>query len=119
MAAICRTCNKPFFAPSSVAGLCIICEEKAKKILELPFEQNDANASTVRDYFKRLLATLWKEQEGFSGKRPFGNGAWYLDLGAALVKNGYVSGSFDDEGCLNDIDEKRSDQLIADAIDVM
>ena len=31
---------------------------------------------TVKDYLKTLLHTLWDEEDGFSGKRPFGNSGW-------------------------------------------
>lgn len=45
-------------------------------ILDILMGENDAGALTVRDYLKALLRRLWLEQEGFSGKRPFGNSGW-------------------------------------------
>lgn len=42
--------------------------------------ENDAGAETVRDYLKALLAALWNEGEGFSGKRPLGNSGWEHEL---------------------------------------
>lgn len=41
-------------------------------ILDIPMEENDANASTIREYLKALLSHLWAEGEGFSGKRNEG-----------------------------------------------
>lgn len=34
---------------------------------------NGAGAATVGEYLAKLLAELWLHDEGFSGKRPFGN----------------------------------------------
>lgn len=65
-----------------------------KAILDLPMQENDAGAKTVRDYLLMLLKTLWREQDGFSGKRPFGNSGWDYDLYTALVKGKAIKGSF-------------------------
>ena len=50
-------------------------------------------AITVKEYFKRLLYTLWEEEAWFSGKRPFGNSGWQLDIIYVLLEEGYISGS--------------------------
>ena len=47
---------------------------------------------TVKDYLKQLLSTLWIEEEGFSGKRPFGNSCWKYDIIYALIESGYLAG---------------------------
>lgn len=60
-------------------------------ILNLPMQENDAQAETVRDYLKALLERVWVEQEGFSGKRPFGNSGWYWDLYLPLLDAGVVA----------------------------
>ena len=31
---------------------------------------------TIRQYFSRLMLELWTNEEGFSGKRPFGDSGW-------------------------------------------
>ena len=54
-------------------------------ILDLPMEQNDAGAATVRDYLKALLSSVWEKEEGFSGKRPFGNSGWQDEVHSALA----------------------------------
>lgn len=69
-------------------------------------EGNDAGAATVRDYLIKLLALVWAEDEGFDGKRPFGNSGWTYDLMEALMNAGIVAKDDDDT----------AHQLIADAI---
>lgn len=77
---------------------------------------NQAGASTVRDYLKALLLRLWDEGEGFSGKRPFGNSGWEYDLYYTLVKNNFVSGYINDYGEVESVDSYAANQLIFSAI---
>lgn len=90
------------------------------EILALPMQPNDADAATIRDYLVKLLAVLWDEGEGFSGKRPFGNSGWESDLYLPLVKAGIVAGKIDEEeGWLDEISddaEQLANKLIARAI---
>lgn len=86
-----------------------------KAILDLPMEENDSGADTVRGYFKALLRELIQEEEGFSGKRPFGNSGWQYELYRPLVKAGAVAG--DDEGEAQDTDA--ADALIQSAVDAL
>lgn len=85
-------------------------------ILDLPMEENDAGAATIRDYLKALLKTLWREEEGFSGKRPFGNSGWSWDVYRALVKGGAIKGQIKD-GDLIEHDQDAGDKLIYEAIE--
>jgi hypothetical protein len=62
------------------------------EVLALPMQPNDADAATIRDYLIALLLGVWREQEGFSGKRPFGNSGWPTDLMIPLVEAGAISG---------------------------
>lgn len=71
---------------------------------------------TVRSYLKDLLHTLWVEEEGFSGKRPFGNSGWQFDVYQALVRAGVLEGTLDDEGFLDDVDRDAGEQLVLAAI---
>jgi hypothetical protein len=68
----------------------------------------------------KLLRKLWAEEEGFSGKRPFGNSGWSLDLIYSLVDCGYIPGTTDrDEyGYLYycTYDPHEADRLISDLI---
>ena len=89
-----------------------------EKVLNLPMHKdNDAEVDTIRDYLHSLLKTLWKEGEGFSGKRPFGNSGWKHELYLALVRGGIVDGEYDEEyDDLLDCDEKEANKLILKAI---
>lgn len=59
----------------------------SEAILTCPMDpdENDAGATSVRQYFKLLLFTLWMEGECFSGKHPFGNSGWKREVTKALV----------------------------------
>ena len=90
-----------------------------ESILNLPMQDNDAGAKTIREYIVLLALTVWQENVNFSGKRPFGNSGWEYDLYAPLVKAGAVKGTFDEYGCI-DIDsfeeEQKADKIITKAI---
>lgn len=85
------------------------------EVLDLPMQENDSKASTVRDYLKALLEELWQHGEGFSGKRPFGNSSWEYDLYEALGRAGLIHVTFDDD-YLDEIDVEKANLLIRDAI---
>jgi hypothetical protein len=84
-----------------------------QEILALPMETNDAKAKTVRDYIVSLAAEVWREGEGFSGKRPFGNSDWEFDLYRSLIAAGLIDA--DADGYPDDRGE--ADRLIRDAIE--
>jgi hypothetical protein len=88
------------------------------QVLDLPMQPNDADAATIRDYLTALLAAVWREGECFSGKRPFGNSCWEVELYMPLVRAGFISGTFDPEwpDSLDDYDRVAGDRLIAEAI---
>lgn len=89
----------------------------AQRVLELPLSAgNDAGVDTVREYLVELLSLLWEQQDGFDGKRPFGNSGWDFDLIGPLVEAGLVSGYMDDDRYLYDVDEPAGRALIAAAI---
>lgn len=91
--------------------------EKARAALAARMDaDNDAGAATVRDYLVKLLETVWREEEGFNGKRPFGNSGWRSDVHLALVSAGLVTGSFDQDGCLAFVDERAANALALAAI---
>lgn len=75
------------------------------------------DGTTLRTYFKALLATLWREDEGFSGKRPFGNSGWTYDIYGALVSGGFVEGVLDEDGCPEAFDDLVADALVLQMID--
>lgn len=84
--------------------------------LEVRFDSDAGNNLTVRDYLYSLLKTLWEEEEGFSGKRPFGNSGWQFDLYLPLIKAGFISGKIDDMGYVDTIDNKESDAYVSSLI---
>jgi hypothetical protein len=88
----------------------------ARRVLDLPMQDNDADAATIRDYLVSLLAELWHERECFSGKRPFGSSGWAYELYQPLVRFGLVEGAFDEELCLEDVDRQACGALIHAAI---
>lgn len=85
-------------------------------VLDLPMQENDAEASTIREYLGKLLLTVWIEGEQFSGKRPFGNSGWEFDLYIPLVKAGLVWGEIDEDGYVETVDHGAGDLIIGDAI---
>jgi hypothetical protein len=91
----------------------------ANAILALPMRGNDAGAETVREYLKALLRELWREGEGFSGKRPFGNSGWECDLYEPLIQAGAIGGAFDDDGNIEHVDETAARAAIAAAIEAL
>jgi hypothetical protein len=96
--------------------------ETAHRALGLYMRENDANASTVRDYLIALLAALWEEGQGFSGKRPFGNSGWRYDLYEPLGRAGLIQVTLDEVGYIDDFpdsERRRADRLIAAAIQAM
>lgn len=96
-------------------------------VLDCPMQENDSGANTVKGYLKALLFTLWDENEGFSGKRPFGNSGWECDLAMALVKGkfikGRISGEYEDGEVvyesLEDADYPTLSKLITRAIEAL
>ena len=88
-----------------------------EQILDIPMGDNDAGAATIRDYLIKLLRTLWSEEEGFSGKRPFGNSGWQQEVMVAMVRAGAIKGSFDEYGFLDSFDRIGGDWAILAAID--
>lgn len=88
-------------------------------ILDFPHTFRDTEAFSIRQYLFRLLETLWLEDEGFSGKRPFGNSGWQYDLHEPLVKMGAIKGTFEDvDGYveLTGVDSKEAHKLVHNLI---
>lgn len=90
------------------------------EIAELEFYSSDlGELLTIREYLKTLLKTLWIEGEGFSGKRPFGNSGWQFDLYLPLIAAGVVKGKLDDEGFIEEVDEKAASNIIKQVIETL
>lgn len=80
--------------------------------LEVRFDSDAGDGLTVRDYLRTLLETLWREGEGFSGKRPFGNSGWEYDLYAPLIKGGFLAGKLDEDGYVEDFDRTEAEAYV-------
>ncbi len=92
-------------------------KEVLKDLLDMKIKTTDfPYRSTIRGFLKNLLSTLWLEGEEFSGKRPFGNGGWQYDIYHPLVEHGYISGVFDEDGCIEDFDEGEARGLVLELI---
>lgn len=87
-----------------------------QQLLDLPLPENDSGASTVRGYLVALLAELWREEECFSGKRPFGNSSWQYDIYVPMISAGIVEGRLDEDGYAEHVDVPAADELILAAI---
>lgn len=90
-----------------------------RQILDLELGDNDSGATTARGYLVALLRELWREADGFSAKRPFGNSDWPYDLYKPMVRAGYIRGSFDEDGYVEDCDWKTADRLVLAAIETL
>jgi hypothetical protein len=90
-----------------------------QQILNTPMDDNDSGADSIGGYLTALLTEIWREGECFSGKRPFGNSGWEVDLYLPLVKAGYISGTIDEDGYLDDEDRVAGCALIVSAIEAL
>lgn len=95
-----------------------------KDALDLRFEDPDSGEEmSIRDYFKRLLSTLYEEGEGFSGKRPFGNSGWEGNLELPLVRGGCIGGNVieedDDFFYVENVDNDEYDAFVQKMIDAL
>jgi hypothetical protein len=67
------------------------------ELLGLPLGPNDAGAATLREYLVKLLTQVWEDEEGFDGKRPFGNSSWQSsDVYPALKAAGLIEDEYGD-----------------------
>jgi hypothetical protein len=90
----------------------VLGPEKLKEILSLKFFSSDLGTKlTVKEFLIKLLSTLWEEEEGFSGKRPFGNSGWKSELFVCLVDNKIIPGKIirDADGNIEDFAYNRED----------
>jgi hypothetical protein len=87
-----------------------------QQILDTPMGQNDAGVDTVRAYLAELLYLVWEHEDGFSGKRPFGNSGWQSEVHEALIRAGHLDGTFDEDGYLDDYDRREANRLVLQAI---
>lgn len=93
-----------------------------EEVLAIPMEENDADASNIREYLQALLRELWLEGESFSGKRPFGNSGWEYDLYKPLIVAKAIKGKLDKDGYIASIPQRehvKANALILSAIEAL
>lgn len=75
---------------------------------------------TLVEYLKALLTELWLEEENFSGKRPFGNGGWTLDVYKGFIAAKLIEGELDEEeGWINECDSEAGLALVLAVIKLL
>ncbi|CAO3404269.1 hypothetical protein [Azospirillum palustre] len=90
-----------------------------KSALDLPMQENDARAATVRNYLKALLSGVWEKGESFDGKRPFGNSGWEYELYRPFVVAGLVPGDVGANAFGKEFDRDAADRIICEAIEAL
>lgn len=90
------------------------------RIGTLSFHSNDLNETiSIHEYLHKLLSTLWEEQDGFSGKRPFGNSGWAWEIFACLIRFGEIPGKLDEYGDVEEGDFSDCEQIIREYIEML
>lgn len=84
--------------------------------LEVRFDSDAGENKSIRNYLFTLLDTLWKEGEGFSGKRPFGNSGREYDLYRPLIQHGFIAGSLDSDGDVLSCDRSEANAFVSKLI---
>jgi len=79
------------------------------EILNIKVIDGDGSQTTIKEFLFLLMSTLWRKEEGFSGKRPFGNSGWKHAIYEALVRENVIDGVIDEDGYVESID-----QILAD-----
>lgn len=89
-----------------------------EEILLLEVKRNDLRGKmvTIRQYLYDLMHELWEEEDGFSGKRPFGNSGWTYDIYATLIKANVLPGELDEDGYIIEIDSDEALKFVIDNI---
>lgn len=88
-----------------------------KQILDLQFESRDLEqVITIREFFKKLLTTLFEQGETFNGKRPFGNSGWDWDLKICLCQNSIIEATYSEKYDDWDFDTEEVDNKILELI---
>ena len=87
-----------------------------KEYANISMQENDAGAKTIGEYLEKLLLTLWDEEDGFSGKRPFGNSGWKWEIYTALLSAKVVNGKLDEDGYIEEVDFSMADDIVRNII---
>lgn len=88
-------------------------------ILETPMPENEAGARNIREYLITLAYTVWNEEEGFSGKRPFGNSGWKYEIAHALAYAYLIPSKCDEDGNVVEVEWEHVERAIKEAFSVL
>ena len=80
------------------------------------FSEDLDKEMTIKEFLKKLLLTLWDEEEMFSGKRPFGNSGWKYDIYKCLIRNKIIDGKSDEDDYVDECDSESADEIIKQII---
>ena len=83
------------------------------KVLEVELP----DGTTLREFFIQSMVALWEEGESFSGKRPLGDSGWQIEIAAALIETGLLTGTLNDRGDADEFDWNELDKLIVEAVE--
>lgn len=86
--------------------------ESIDDVLNFQYDKWDLPRCTIRHYLVELASTCWMQNEGFSGKRPFGNSGWQYDVYRALAAGGFVEPEVDEDGEVYCADENEAEKVI-------
>ena len=75
--------------------------------------------STLRNYFKTLLRTLWNESDGFSGKRQLGDSDWQDSLAMDMIEAALLEGEYNAPWDRHDYDSIAFDIMIKKCISAL
>lgn len=82
------------------------------QVLNHTYSRWDLGECTIRSYLINLGWSVWIEEEGFSGKRPFGNSGWKWDVYAALADGGFITAEIDEDGYMEECDKAHGNAII-------
>lgn len=93
------------------------------ELLDIVYDFQDVGKVRIRDYLSELLLQLWRKEENFNSKRPFGSSGWSFGLYEALASAKVIDGvTLDESGHLegwNSVAQAYADELISGLIVVM
>jgi len=116
-----------FNKPATVTFHCSANLQEKTMIMTAAYEKEmnailDARTGyddTVRGFLQALLEKLLIEEEGFNGKRPFGDGGWKAMLIFDLAEAGLVNCKKNEDGEVYEVDEEQGELLLLQAIEYL
>lgn len=90
-----------------------------EQVLDLELPPNQVDATTIREYLKALLATVWEQGAQFNGRRPWGLSSWRAPIEEALIVAKLVDGQLDADGYVDRVNDREVNSLIRTAIEAL